>query len=148
MKPADIVSLLGRLAVGGVLLYAGFSKALAPAAEFAAALDTYHLFPAAALTPIALVVPWFEIWTGLFLIAGLYTCWAAGCAAGLFTTFLAVLASAKMRHIDLASCGCFGAETLSPAVTVKLDAGLWVIALLLLFFHRRTRSLTLDSKCD
>ena len=43
---------LARLAVGGVLFYAGFIKALNPA-EFAAALEAYHLLPARLLTPLA-----------------------------------------------------------------------------------------------
>jgi uncharacterized membrane protein YphA (DoxX/SURF4 family) len=148
IKPADVLSLVGRLLVGGVLIYAGFSKALAPAAEFAAALANYHLFPSAWLTPMAWAVPWLEIWAGLFLVAGLYTRWAAGCSAALFAVFLTVLTLAKLRHIDLTSCGCFGAETLSPAITFKMDATLLVIALLVLFSNPQSRAFTLDSKTD
>ena len=148
MKPLDLLLLAGRLIVGGVLVYAGFSKALTPAAEFAAALANYKLFPASALLPLAYAIPWVEIWTGLFLIAGLYTDAAAGLAAGLFLAFLGALGTAKLRHIDLASCGCFGAETFSPQTVIKMDAALFVVAALLVYFNRQPRGLTLDAKLN
>jgi putative oxidoreductase len=145
MKLTDLLSLLGRLLVGGVLVYAGFSKALAPSAEFAGALAAYHLFPTALLTPLSIAMPWIEIWTGLFLIAGLYTTIAAGCATALFAGFLTVLTTARLRHIDLTSCGCFGAETFSPQTTLKLDIALLVVSVLLLTASRSLRRWTLDS---
>ena len=144
----DFGLLLARLIVGGVLVYAGFSKALAPTAEFAAALSNYQIFPTAWLTPMAFAIPWVEIWTGLFLIAGLYTFWAALVASLLFASFLTVLNVAKMHHIDLASCGCFGAETFSPAVTLKMDSGLFVLALVLLALNRKKRAFTADHRLD
>jgi|GEM_PF-430740 len=147
-SPSAYALLLVRLLIGGVLLYAGFAKALAPAAEFAAAMANYHLFPSSGLLPMAWIIPWIEIWTGLFLIAGLYTQAAAAVASGLFVSFLAVMASALWRHIDLASCGCFGAETFSPHTTFKIDIGLLLLSLLLTYCYRRTWPFTVDHKVD
>jgi len=144
MKPADILSFLGRLLVGGVLVYAGFSKALAPAAEFAAALTNYQLFPAAVVMPLAIALPWLEIWTGLFLIAGLYMPLASTLSTLLFAGFLSTMGLAKLHHVDLTNCGCFGGETMSPQTTFKMDVVLLAIALAVWFANRQPRELTLD----
>jgi uncharacterized membrane protein YphA (DoxX/SURF4 family) len=88
LRTEDIVILFARLAIGGVLLYAGFMKAVTPSAEFAAILETYKLFPPSLLTPLSIGLPYVEMWTGLFLLAGLYTRQAALIAALLFISFL------------------------------------------------------------
>ena len=62
------------------------------------------------------------MWTGLFVLTGFYTRQAAFFSASLFGLFLITLASAVFRGIDLASCGCFGAGSLSPRVTLLLDS--------------------------
>ena len=113
----DLVVLLSRLAIGGVLLYAGFMKAVGPSAEFAAALETYKLFPSSFLSPLAIGVPYVEMWAGLFLLTGLYTRQAALIAAILFISFLTFISSTFLRGIDLASCGCFG--------SFRPDSSLW-----------------------
>src|SRR5690349_20923235 len=41
----QIAALLARLLVAGILIFAGFLKAVAPRAEFAAAIHAYQLFP-------------------------------------------------------------------------------------------------------
>jgi len=137
MTPKNFLSLAPRLVVGLVLLYAGFLKAAGPAAEFAAALAAYHLFPSVLLSTLALAIPYVEMWVGLFVLAGLYTRYAASAAAALFCAFLLVLLSALLRGIDLASCGCFGAETLSPRWTVMMDT---VLLSLSLWIRRQSKS--------
>jgi len=120
---------MSRLLIGGVLLYAGFMKAVGPSAEFAAALDTYKLFPSHLLSPLATGMPFVEMWIGLFVFTGLFTRPAALAAALLYAAFVAIIASTFLRGIDLASCGCFGAETLSPRYTIVLDTALLALSL-------------------
>jgi len=128
-KPSEILGLLTRLVVGGVLIYAGFMKAAGPAAEFAAILEAYKLFPSSLLAPLSVGLPYVEMWVGLFVLTGLYTRQAALAAVVLFSVFLAVLLSTLIRGIDLASCGCFGADSLSPRHTLILDVALLALAL-------------------
>lgn len=130
-NPLQLVLLLGRVAVAGVLLYAGFQKAVAPAAEFAAAMANYHLFPTAILKPLSIAVPYVEMWIGLFLLTGLHTRWAALAAASLFAGFIAVIGITALRGIDLASCGCFGSDLFSPKITLVMDAVLLVLSVLI-----------------
>jgi uncharacterized membrane protein YphA (DoxX/SURF4 family) len=121
IKPRDVIALVSRVVVGGVLLYAGFLKAAGPAAEFAAAIMAYNIVPSSLASPLALIIPYLEMWVGLFMLTGFYTRYAALAAAILFTIFLGALGSTLVRGIDLVSCGCFGADTLSPHRTLVMD---------------------------
>jgi len=129
VRTDDLIILFSRLAIGGVLLYAGFMKAVGPSAEFAAAMETYKVFPPSLLTPLAIGVPYVEMWAGLFLLTGLYTRQAALFASLLFISFLTLISSAFLRGIDLTSCGCFGSEVLSPRYTLILDVSFLILAL-------------------
>jgi len=125
----DVLTILARLVVGTVLMYAGFMKAVGPSAEFAAFLEAYKLFPPWLLSPLAIAVPYVEMWVGLFVLTGFYTRQALLAAAALFTVFLLALGSTLVRGIDLASCGCFGADALSPRYTMILDTVLLALSL-------------------
>src|SRR4051812_22819883 len=72
-RTLPFISLLLRVIVGSILVYAGFMKAAPPPADFAAAIEPYLLFPASLITPIAFALPWIEMWVGTFLIAGFMT---------------------------------------------------------------------------
>lgn len=132
------------MAVGGVLMYAGFMKATGPAAEFAANLAAYKLFPSFLVSPLSLGVPYLEMWVGLFVFAGLYSRYASFAAAALFTAFVLVLGSALLRGIDLTTCGCFGSDTLSPRYTILMDIVLLALSLMSAKINRFTPSWSLD----
>ena len=136
--------LYARAAVGGVLLYAGFMKAAGPSAEFAAAIAAYKILPAALVTPFSIAIPYLEMWIGLFVLTGFYSRYASLAAAALFAVFMIVLGSALLRGIDLASCGCFGADTLSPRYTIVMDAVLLALSLASSKLNRFTPSWSLD----
>ena len=106
-------------------------KAVGPVAEFAGMIEAYKLLPAALVTPSATALPYIEMWVGLFVLTGFYTRQAAIVAAILFGTFLIALGSTLVRGIDLASCGCFGADALSPRYTVVMDTVLLAFSILI-----------------
>jgi len=146
MKQARPVFLLIlRLLIGGVLFYAGLMKALGPSAEFAAAIETYHLLPAALITPLALGLPWIEMWVGIFLAAGFQRRLAAAAALVLFIVFLTAVGSALARGLDLSSCGCFGADAMAPKHTLILDSVLAFLTIMLLAFPERRPLFALDT---
>jgi putative oxidoreductase len=136
--------LIWRLMVGGVLVYAGFMKAVGPAAEFAAVMAAYKILPAMLITPLSVALPYVEMWIGLFILAGLYTRQASVAAAVLFSIFFIALASALLRRIDLASCGCFGPDTLSPRYTIILDIVLGTFSLVIYSHSAVPPPLSLD----
>jgi uncharacterized membrane protein YphA (DoxX/SURF4 family) len=128
------IQCVGRLAVGGILIYAGFMKAVGPSAEFAAIIAAYKILPAAIIIPLSIALPYIEMWVGLFLLFGLYSRQVSLAAAVLFTIFFIALLSTLLRGIDLASCGCFGPEAISPRYTILMDGILLVLSIV--FFRQ------------
>jgi uncharacterized membrane protein YphA (DoxX/SURF4 family) len=143
---ASVVTLILRLVVGTVLCYAGFSKAIGPTAEFAAALAAYKLLPTSIIPTIAMIWPWAELLTGTYLLFGFETRLFAAIAAGMFAIFSAVLGTTLARGIDPGSCGCFGISTrLSVHQTFGLDLLLLCLALALTFTARKPSPYSADN---
>ncbi len=106
MPTLSIAVLILRVLLGAVLIVAGALK-IGHAADLAAAIAGFRLLPAAITAPLALVLPYFEVLLGLYLVAGLFTRVAGAVAAAQFVLYAAAIASAVVRHIP-ANCGCFG----------------------------------------
>jgi len=106
--PKEILGLLARLALGGVFIYAGLIKALAPAEEFGYAIESYKVLNAQLSLYSAYVVPWIELYAGLLLAAGVFTRWSALFTGAMLVFFEALLGQAWLRHLPVTSCGCFG----------------------------------------
>ena len=102
-----------RVMLGGLLLAAGALK-IGHATELAAAMAGFRLLPGAAVGPLALALPFFEIVLGLYLVLGLLTRVVAAVAPGQFLVYAAAVASAVVRHIP-ANCGCFGPQDVAVA---------------------------------
>jgi putative oxidoreductase len=101
----DVLVLLCRLVVGGTLVWASLDKLAHPGA-FAESVHHYRLTPIALLHPFALVLPMVELVAGMLLILGLARRGAALIAGFLMIVFIAAIASALARDLDI-SCGCF-----------------------------------------
>ena len=115
-----------RLIVGAVLILASLGKLTDPR-TFADALAAYVLLPAAAVAPVAVVLPWIELTAGLALLAGIPARSAGLVAAVLAVGYVVATASALARGLSI-SCGCFG----DAAATSPLGWGdvAWRVALL------------------
>jgi putative oxidoreductase len=111
------VLLVFRLVLGGLFVYAGAVKALAPL-DFAQGIRNYDLAGQALSFVAAIVLPWLEILAGGFLIAGVWKRGAALLVSGLLVFFIVLTAVTMARGLDV-DCGCFGA--------VDRKAGLGVI---------------------
>ncbi|MBI3291386.1 MAG: DoxX family membrane protein [Elusimicrobia bacterium] len=134
-----VADLIARCLVGGVLAYAGFSKATGPVAEFAAAIDAYQIVQTSSAVALAGVLPWIELYTGVFLLFGYLTRAAARVAVFLFAVLLVVFIVSLWRGIDPASCGCFGAGvTLSVRQAIAADTVLFGLSCFLMAQPSRT----------
>jgi len=109
--------------LGAVFLAAALPK-IADPPGFAEALHAYHLLPDAALAPIALALPWLELWIALALITGLARRSAALIALALLLIFMGALALnlARGNPVD---CGCFGASPVVRSVAERLRSMRW-----------------------
>ena len=115
-----------RLVVGGVFLYASWDKLLHPQA-FAENVANYRMVPYLLLHPFAHFLPVLEFVAGLALVLGLARRGAALVLAGLTVVFIAAIAAALVRGLDI-SCGCFNTDA---GHAVGLDLLLRDLALLL-----------------
>jgi len=121
---------------------------MAPAAEFAAIIDAYRVVPERFASPLALALPWIEMWVGTFLLAGYRRRQAAWAAVFLLGIFWIAVASSLIRGLDLISCGCFGADAMRPSHTLILDACLLALALAAALVREQRAVFSLDRWVD
>ena len=96
-----------RLVIAVVFAAAGIAK-IADPTSFLAAILSYHLpLSAPILKLAAVVVPWLELLSGLFLAFGIWLDAALVAVSGLSLVFVAVALQAAIRGISI-QCGCFG----------------------------------------
>ncbi|MGB6985667.1 MAG: MauE/DoxX family redox-associated membrane protein [Candidatus Aquilonibacter sp.] len=120
---------LARWLLGALLVWAGALKVGHPEA-LASVIAGFRLLPPGIVAPLAVMLPYFEILLGLYLIAGLFTRAAAWVAAAQFVVYAGAIASAVLRGIP-ANCGCFGPGDTAVAdwPHVGFDLALAAIAL-------------------
>ena len=126
----DYLTLLVRLVLGGVFIYAAYYKIVDPA-QFAKSIWYYHLVPGQVINISALILPWLELLTGVALILGAYYRGAVLWVNILLLVFIAALASAAYRGISI-DCGCFkaaAASSDSAMQTIYRDFGYLVLGI-------------------
>lgn len=127
----DVVGLLSRLVVGGVLLVAGGLK-LADLTSAVQSVVAYQLFPYELARFIGTTLPVVEVAVGLLLVLGLLTRPTAAAAGLLLLAFVLGIASAWARGLSI-DCGCFGTGgPVAPEDTRYLSEILRDLGLLLL----------------
>ena len=104
--PMKTLDWLLRLALAGVFICAAILKIANPAA-FHAAILTYRALPESLVPVLALWLPWVELCTGIALLWSSHRRAALWIVAALNIVFLAALAQAAWRGLDVV-CGCFG----------------------------------------
>ncbi|WP_407659369.1 MauE/DoxX family redox-associated membrane protein [Lipingzhangella rawalii] len=100
------VTLLARLALAGVLGYAGLSKVTAPVVSVQA-VEAYELLPPELARVVGYTLPAFEIALAVLLLLGLATRYVGALTAVLMVVFTAGIVSAWARGLSI-DCGCFG----------------------------------------
>ena len=86
------ISIIFRLIIGSVFIYAAIDKILDPY-TFAADIRNYQILPDMFSNMLALILPWIELYCGLFLILGFYIRTSALLIAAMLVV---LLASAKI----------------------------------------------------
>lgn len=128
------VSLATRLILGLVFVIAALPKIEDPPG-FAKTIWAYQLFPIWSLHPLALVLPWLELFCGLALCLGVWTRAAATWVTMLLLSFGMALSINLARHHPV-DCGCFGSTAhlteaerlLAMRWALLRDAGLLLLA--------------------
>lgn len=134
--------LAGRLILGGVFIYAAYTKLNQPWMLFAMSINSYQMVSESAAKYLSQTLPWAELLLGLVLLTGWALRWSAAAAAALLSFFFSVMLRAHMKNLAI-FCGCFGiGEKLGPR-TLARDGSLAVLALAVMigaFVMRRRRT--------
>lgn len=142
-RNSNVITLVGRLILGGILITAGGLKAFVPA-QAASAVSAYKILPTQMAHLVGYALPWLEIAIGLLLIIGVSIRMAASVAGVIMLAFICAIISVWARGI-LIDCGCFGGGgAIDPskaaqvhrnyAIEIARDLGLAITALYLYFF--------------
>jgi len=128
-----------RLYLAWVFIYACLHKIAHPGV-FALDIATYDILPLALVNPMAIGLPWLELFAGVLLVIGWRTRAAALAVAGMMVMFVAAISMALAAGLDM-SCGCFASQALdddpiSPW-TVARDSGWLLMALYVVVCDRR-----------
>lgn len=125
-----------RLVLGGLFIYAGAVKVVAPL-DFAQDIRNYRLVGQSLSFIAAVILPWLEILAGAALILGVWRRGAALVVSGLLVFFIVLTAVTMLRGLDV-DCGCFGSLSRKSGWGVILeDLGMLAMGLVLLFSAKR-----------
>ena len=145
-----VIMLLGRVLLGAIFIYAGYSKAFLPnhtfwpffflkfsistnLANFALQVDAFKLLPAWGVQFVAHALPFTEIGLGLLVLTGWkLRIWGLPLTAIMLGFFLVVL-RAYLLHMDI-NCGCFATPEPINLKKVLEDAALSLLAVLMTSF--------------
>jgi putative oxidoreductase len=145
-----VIIWIGRLVLGGIFIYAGYSKIFLPnfipspffalrfsissnLSNFAFQVESYKLLSAGASSFVAHSLPFAEILLGLLVLLG----WRLRIWSTLITLlimgFLAAVTRAYLLHMDI-NCGCFAKPEPLTGWTVVRDSALAALALAMTVF--------------
>jgi uncharacterized membrane protein YphA (DoxX/SURF4 family) len=141
----DVVGLLARLVLGGVVLVAGLLK-VGHLETSARSVRAYQLLPYDVAGYLGYGLPILEVAIGALLILGLFTRFSAAVGGFLMVVFIIGIASAWARGLSI-DCGCFGkGGTIAASQTqypqeIARDVGLFACAVWLMVRPRSSLSL-------
>lgn len=145
-----VVIWIGRLVLGGIFIYAGYSKAFLPnnnlwpffilkfsismnLSNFATQVEAFKLLPAWGVQFVAHTLPFTEIVLGLLVLIG----WRLRIWATMLTFimlgFFSVVFRAYLLHMNI-NCGCFATPEPIDLKKVLEDAALTGLGLLMTIF--------------
>jgi uncharacterized membrane protein YphA (DoxX/SURF4 family) len=93
-----------RLIIGGMFIYVAYNKLVNPE-EFAKAIKNYDMLPFWAINIMAIILPYIELFCGLFLILGIYKKSSSVIIAVSLFIFIIALTTAYARGLNI-DCGC------------------------------------------
>lgn len=136
-------TLVLRVVLGGIFVYAAWAKLRLPWQLFAMSIDSYQLLPTSMVELLARTLPWFELVLGLVLIAGWWLRVSSALVSALLLVFFSLIVRAAIKGQEI-SCGCFGpGETISWKTMLRdgsMLAGSLFVTVMAFVSRRRSRT--------
>lgn len=135
---SPILAVIFRWIFGLIFIYASIHKIADPIA-FSETIYNYQVLPDVLINPLAIWLPWLELFAGLSLIIGVWIKGGALIISILSMAFAIVVGSAVVRRLDIA-CGCFyssDTEEIIEWTYMAQDLCLLIMGIPVLFFDKR-----------
>ena len=139
------VAVAARLAVGGLFVFSGMSKAVLPHGEVVALVEQYQVVPRFLIPPIAAGLPWVELASGTALCIGLLTTPAAWLVAAQLIAFSGLMVVVLAARIPVEDCGCFGNLGIQETPLQVLIRDLALLGILASVLGRRYDAWSIDA---
>lgn len=95
-----------RFVIGCVFIMAAIPKIVDPLL-FSKSIEAYQILPTYLVNITAMIVPWLELFVGIFLIIGFLLKGSALLSVAMFSAFSILIGIALFRGLSI-NCGCFG----------------------------------------
>jgi len=139
----SILTIIFRLISGSLFIYAAIDKIIDPFG-FAADIRNYELIPALFSNLPAILIPWIELYCGLFLVIGLFSRSSALIIALLLVGFMFAILTAMTKGLDI-ECGCYRTFWVASKVGFgKLIENLLLFGLALQIINSKSSSIGID----
>lgn len=132
-----------RWALGGIFVYAAYSKILQPAL-FAEEVSYYHMLSMQQINWLVIFLPWLELVCGLCLLLGVGSRGALVLVVGMLVVFTYAIGHAVHEGRDI-RCGCFGHGESAERVgylAIARDLAMIAAAVAALVFQQQRASAT------
>jgi uncharacterized membrane protein YphA (DoxX/SURF4 family) len=93
-----------RFVIGGMFIYVAYNKLTNPE-DFAKAIKNYDMLPLSVINIMAIILPYIELFSGLFLILGMLKKGSSAVIMISLIIFIIALTSAYARGLNI-DCGC------------------------------------------
>jgi uncharacterized membrane protein YphA (DoxX/SURF4 family) len=101
------VSLISRLVIGDIFIYAGIAK-IQTISLLIDEIEKYRILPGSLAVAYGTVLPYVEVLLGVLLVLGAATRVSASVSGLLVVSFIIAKISAMIRGLDISVCSCLG----------------------------------------
>jgi len=134
-----------RILLGCLFVVSGFEKLIGPYQNFLYVVQNYEFLPTLLEEIVARILPWSELFLGVFLVSGLWLKWTLRSTLTLIVMFILVVGQALLRKLPIDECGCFGGLISLPLTAVLIfDSTLLLLTGLLIKQKKHTSLFSLD----
>ena len=131
------IALAARFYLAWVFISACLHNLMMPE-SFAVDIATYQMLPLVFINPLAIMLPYIELGTGVMLVTGTKARAAALMVCGMMLMFMIALSYALFHDLSI-SCGCFASNAAAGSdpisgLTMLRDSAWLLIALYVVIF--------------